>query len=295
MLYSSGTTGRPKGVRVALSGLAIDAPNPLMMLTQALYGLGPESRYLTPAPLYHAAPLRWTMTLQRFGATTFIMEKFDPETYLGVVEKHAINASQLVPTMFVRMLKLPENVRAKYDVSSMKMAIHAAAPCPGQTARRPQIGGGDPGQERHNRQRAVRRYERRRHQFQDRKEHEYRQRRDDTGDGKGGKAFAPAKAARRQHLMMPFCKFVCQPVKGAGGKSVDDGQAEDRPEQIEEVHADAAPDAYGGGARTRRFGGMFQRTWLTARLGIRDINHAGGKFCRSPSEGFACPSPTCRC
>jgi len=130
MLYSSGTTGRPKGVRVALSGLAIDAPNPLMMLTQALYGLGPESRYLTPAPLYHAAPLRWTMTLQRFGATTFIMEKFDPETYLGVVEKHAINASQLVPTMFVRMLKLPEDVRAKYDVSSMKMAIHAAAPCP---------------------------------------------------------------------------------------------------------------------------------------------------------------------
>ena len=83
-----------------------------------------------------------------------------------------------------------------------------------------------------------------------------------------------------------------------GGQADDaqgDGQAEDRPEQIEEVHADAAPDAYGGGARTRRFGGMFQRTWLTARLGIRDINHAGGKFCRSPSEGFACPSPTCRC
>ncbi len=130
MLYSSGTTGRPKGVRVALSGLAIDAPNPLMALTQALYGLGPESRYLTPAPLYHAAPLRWTMTLQRFGATTFIMEKFDPEGYLAAVEKHRINSSQLVPTMFVRMLKLPEDVRAKYDVSSMKMAVHAAAPCP---------------------------------------------------------------------------------------------------------------------------------------------------------------------
>lgn len=130
MLYSSGTTGRPKGVRVALSGLAIDAPNPLMALTQALYGLGPESRYLTPAPLYHAAPLRWTMTLQRFGATTFIMEKFDPEGYLAAVEKHRINSSQLVPTMFVRMLKLPEAVRTKYDVSSMKMAVHAAAPCP---------------------------------------------------------------------------------------------------------------------------------------------------------------------
>lgn len=130
MLYSSGTTGRPKGVRVALSGLEIDAPNPLMMLTQALYGLGPDSRYLTPAPLYHAAPLRWTMSLQRFGATTFIMEKFDPENYLAVVDQHKINSSQLVPTMFVRMLKLPEDVRAKYDMSSMKMAVHAAAPCP---------------------------------------------------------------------------------------------------------------------------------------------------------------------
>ena len=130
MLYSSGTTGRPKGVRPPLSGQAIVAVNPLMMLVLALYGLGPDSRYLSPAPLYHAAPLRWTRTVQRLGGTVFVMDKFDPEGYLAAVEKHRINTSQLVPTMFVRMLKLPDAVRAKYDVSSMASAIHAAAPCP---------------------------------------------------------------------------------------------------------------------------------------------------------------------
>ncbi|MDX2235530.1 MAG: acyl-CoA synthetase [Hyphomonadaceae bacterium] len=130
MLYSSGTTGRPKGVRRDLTGLAVETPNALMALTQALYGLGPDSRYLSPAPLYHAAPLRWTMSVQCFGGTVFVMEKFDPEAYLAAVERHRINTSQLVPTMFVRMLKLPPEVRAKYDVSSMRMAVHAAAPCP---------------------------------------------------------------------------------------------------------------------------------------------------------------------
>jgi long-chain acyl-CoA synthetase len=130
MLYSSGTTGRPKGVRRPLTGLPIDAPNALSMLTQAFYGLGPDSRYLSPAPLYHAAPLRWTMAVQGFGGAVYVMEKFDPEGYLAAVERHRINCSQLVPTMFVRMLKLPEAVRAKYDISSMKMAVHAAAPCP---------------------------------------------------------------------------------------------------------------------------------------------------------------------
>ena len=130
MLYSSGTTGRPKGVRPALSGQAIDAVNPLMTLTQGLYGLGPDTRYLSPAPLYHAAPLRWTMSVQRLGGCVYVMEKFDPESYLAAVERHRANASQLVPTMFVRMLKLPSEARTRHDVSSMKMAVHAAAPCP---------------------------------------------------------------------------------------------------------------------------------------------------------------------
>lgn len=130
MLYSSGTTGRPKGVRRDLPEGPIDAPTSLGMLTQALYGLGGESRYLSPAPLYHAAPLRWTMAVQGFGGTTFIMDRFDPESYLAAVETHRIRESQLVPTMFVRMLKLPEEVRRRYDVSSLRMAVHAAAPCP---------------------------------------------------------------------------------------------------------------------------------------------------------------------
>ena len=130
MLYSSGTTGRPKGVRVPLQGLPIEAPNALVMLVQGLFGFGPESIYLSPAPLYHAAPLRYCMTIHRLGGTVIVMEHFDAEQALKYIQKYKANASQWVPTMFVRMLKLHEDVRLKYDVSSMKSAVHAAAPCP---------------------------------------------------------------------------------------------------------------------------------------------------------------------
>jgi long-chain acyl-CoA synthetase len=130
MLYSSGTTGRPKGVKPALTGLPIDAPHSLQMMAMGLFGFTGDSVYLSPAPLYHAAPLRWCMTVQKMGGTVIVMEKFDPEQTLALIEKYHCDVGQFVPTHFVRMLKLPEEVRTKYDVSSMKSAVHAAAPCP---------------------------------------------------------------------------------------------------------------------------------------------------------------------
>ena len=130
MLYSSGTTGRPKGVWVPPESAAIDAMNPLIGICMNLYGMGTDSVYLSPAPLYHAAPLRFCMTTLRLGGTCVVMEHFDPEDYLRLVAHHRATHTQLVPTMFVRMLKLPEEARRRHDLSSLKVAIHAAAPCP---------------------------------------------------------------------------------------------------------------------------------------------------------------------
>ena len=133
MLYSSGTTGRPKGVR-RISGLtapvALDEPNPLAMLGQALYGMDFDTIYLSPAPLYHAAPLGWSMAVQSLGGTVVMMEKFDPEAALALIEKYRVTCAQWVPTHFVRMLKLAPELRTKYDMSSLKSVFHAAAPCP---------------------------------------------------------------------------------------------------------------------------------------------------------------------
>ena len=131
MLYSSGTTGRPKGIRPPLEPNApIDADSVLMQVLRALSGAGEDSVYISPAPLYHAAPLRYCMTFTRFGATLIIMEKFDAESMLGYIEKYKVTHGQMVPTMFVKLLKLPEDVRHKYDLSSLKWIVHAAAPCP---------------------------------------------------------------------------------------------------------------------------------------------------------------------
>jgi fatty-acyl-CoA synthase len=131
MLYSSGTTGRPKGVKIPLpEDPAIDQTNVLVQLAMMAYGIGENAVYLSPAPLYHAAPLRWSMTVHKIGGTVVVMERFDPEAALATIQKYKITDSQFVPTHFVRMLKLPPETRAKYDVSSLKCAIHAAAPCP---------------------------------------------------------------------------------------------------------------------------------------------------------------------
>lgn len=135
MLYSSGTTGRPKGVKHPLSGAPITDGGPLLMMLPAFFGISGETIYLSPAPLYHAAPLRYCMALHRLGGTTVIMENFEPLEALRAIEKYKVTASQWVPTHFVRMLKLPEAERRAFDLSSHKAAVHAAAPCPVEVKR----------------------------------------------------------------------------------------------------------------------------------------------------------------
>jgi long-chain acyl-CoA synthetase len=130
-LYSSGTTGRPKGIKLPLLPIQVDEPGyPYVMIFGALFGYGPETVYLSPAPVYHAAPLRYTGVIQALGGTVVLMQRFEPEAFLRAVQEYAVTDTQCVPTMFVRMLKLPEEVRASYDTSSLRTVVHAAAPCP---------------------------------------------------------------------------------------------------------------------------------------------------------------------
>lgn len=135
MLYSSGTTGRPKGVRKELPGTPFGDPSAApVQVAQALAaqggGVGPGAVYLCPAPLYHSAPLVYSMSMQRLGATVVLMERFDPRRCLELIERYRVTHAQFVPTMFVRMLRLPQEERERYDVSSLQVVVHAAAPCP---------------------------------------------------------------------------------------------------------------------------------------------------------------------
>jgi long-chain acyl-CoA synthetase len=130
MLYSSGTTGRPKGVLRPLPDQPPAQPHPLLAALSGLWRFREGQVYLSPAPLYHPAPLTGVYGTIRLGGTVVVMERFDEGRFLELVEQHRVTHTQLVPTMFSRLLKLPEAVRRAYDLSSLEVAIHAAAPCP---------------------------------------------------------------------------------------------------------------------------------------------------------------------
>ena len=129
MVYSSGTTGRPKGVKIPLTGGPADGEYPFVDMNRQRYGFAPDMVYLSPAPLYHTAPLVTSMVTHRMGGTTVILQQFTPEGALEAIERHRVTHTQMVPTMFVRMLKLPGAQRERYDLSSLRVVIHAAAPC----------------------------------------------------------------------------------------------------------------------------------------------------------------------
>jgi acyl-CoA synthetase (AMP-forming)/AMP-acid ligase II len=136
MLYSSGTTGRPKGIKYHMAREPIGhAPERLASMTQ-VFKFDSSSVYLSPAPLYHSAPLFYCMSSLRLGATVVVMEQFDPLLALRYIERYRITHSQWVPTMFVRMWKLTSEERRRYDLSSHRVAVHAAAPCPVDVKRR---------------------------------------------------------------------------------------------------------------------------------------------------------------
>jgi fatty-acyl-CoA synthase len=131
MLYSSGTTGRPKGVKPPLLPISVAEPgDPLVGLLGAVFGITSSDVYLSAAPIYHAAPLRWCGAIHAYGGTVVMMEKFSAEGALAAIAEHGVTVLQMVPTMFVRMLQLPEATRSAHDMSTLRLAVHAAAPCP---------------------------------------------------------------------------------------------------------------------------------------------------------------------
>lgn len=128
--YSSGTTGRPKGIKRELTHLPPSEAPGMMSALVSFWMSHPDAVYLSPAPLYHTAPSVWSMTIQAAGIPTVVMEKFDPEGTLDAIQRHRVTHGQFVPAMFTRMLKLPESVRSSYEISTLQRVMHAAAPCP---------------------------------------------------------------------------------------------------------------------------------------------------------------------
>lgn len=129
MLYSSGTTGRPKGIVYRGAATFSNASESALRFIERIGGSA-ATRYLSTAPLYHTAPYAWAMAMLAIGGTTIVMEQFDPEQSLRLIEQHRVDVTQWVPTHFVRLLKLSAECRSAYDLSSLRLAVHAAAPCP---------------------------------------------------------------------------------------------------------------------------------------------------------------------
>ncbi len=136
MLYSSGTTGHPKGVRRELSHDPFGTSATLTPMLERIMDFKEGDVYLSPAPLYHSAPLVWSMTVQRMGGSVVVMDKFDPTRCLELIDKHKVTHAQFVPTMFVRLLKLTDDERTAHDLTSLRSVVHAAAPCAPEVKRR---------------------------------------------------------------------------------------------------------------------------------------------------------------
>ena len=130
MLYSSGTTGQPKGILRPLPEVPPGEALPVMQFVRAMFGFREGMTYLNPAPLYHSAPQASVSAALRLGATAVIMEHFDAQQWLALVERYGVTNCQMVPVMFSRLLRLPDEVRTRYETASLECIVHAAAPCP---------------------------------------------------------------------------------------------------------------------------------------------------------------------
>ena len=130
MLYSSGTTGRPKGVKIPLTDDTPDIPPPRHAALAKYFNLTSDTKFLVPGPLYHVAPLRFAMSAQREGGTIVLMQKFDPLLVLSAIESLGVTHALFVPTMFVRLLRLHASERRRFALKSLRAVLHGAAPCP---------------------------------------------------------------------------------------------------------------------------------------------------------------------